>query len=89
MESETRYFLSRFRAELGLSVTNHKLQGLSKLTAESTFHEPAQVSLPELHNLFSSPNVIKVIKPRRMRWTGPVAQMRKARRKKTARETKT
>jgi hypothetical protein len=30
----------------------------------------------ELHNLYSSPNIIKMIKSRRMRWAGRVAQMR-------------
>jgi hypothetical protein len=29
----------------------------------------------ELHNLYSSPNIIKMIKSRRMRWTGNVARM--------------
>jgi hypothetical protein len=29
----------------------------------------------ELHNLYSSPNIIRMIKPRRMRWTGHVARM--------------
>jgi hypothetical protein len=29
----------------------------------------------ELHNLYSSPNIIRMIKSRRMRWTGHVAQM--------------
>jgi hypothetical protein len=29
----------------------------------------------ELHNLFSSPNIIRVIKSRRVRWTGLVACM--------------
>jgi hypothetical protein len=29
----------------------------------------------ELHSLYSSPNVVKVIKSRRMRWTGHVARM--------------
>jgi hypothetical protein len=28
----------------------------------------------ELHNLHSSPNIIRMIKPRRMRWTGHVAR---------------
>jgi hypothetical protein len=27
----------------------------------------------ELHNLYSSPNIIRMIKSRRMRWTGHVA----------------
>jgi hypothetical protein len=29
----------------------------------------------ELHNLYSSPNIFKVIKSRRMRWAGHVARM--------------
>jgi hypothetical protein len=29
----------------------------------------------ELHNLYSSPNIIRQIKSRRMRWTGHVAHM--------------
>jgi hypothetical protein len=29
----------------------------------------------ELHNLYSLPNVIRLIKSRRMRWAGHVAQM--------------
>jgi hypothetical protein len=29
----------------------------------------------ELHNLYSSPNVVRVIKSRRMRWAGHVARM--------------
>jgi hypothetical protein len=30
----------------------------------------------ELHNLYASPNIIRVIKPGKRRWTGPVASMR-------------
>jgi hypothetical protein len=30
----------------------------------------------ELYNLYSSPNIIKMIKSRRMRWVGNVARMR-------------
>jgi hypothetical protein len=29
----------------------------------------------ELHNLYSWPNIIRMIKSRRMRWTGHVARM--------------
>jgi hypothetical protein len=29
----------------------------------------------ELHNLYSSPNIIRMIKPRRMRWAGIVARI--------------
>jgi hypothetical protein len=33
----------------------------------------------ELHNLHASPNIIRVIKSRRMRWAGHVARMREMR----------
>jgi hypothetical protein len=33
----------------------------------------------ELHDLSSSPNIVKVIKPRRMRWAGHVARRREGR----------
>jgi hypothetical protein len=33
----------------------------------------------ELHNLYSSPNIIRMIKSRRMRWAGDVAYMGKKR----------
>jgi hypothetical protein len=33
----------------------------------------------ELNDLYSSPNVIQAIKPRRMRWAGRVARMREKR----------
>jgi hypothetical protein len=29
----------------------------------------------ELHNLYSSPNIIRIIESRRMRWAGHVARM--------------
>jgi hypothetical protein len=29
----------------------------------------------ELHNLYSSPSIIRIIKSRRMRWAGHVARM--------------
>ena len=34
----------------------------------------------KLHDLYSSPNTVRVIKSRRMRWTGHVARMREGRR---------
>jgi hypothetical protein len=33
----------------------------------------------ELHNLYSSPNIIRIMKSRRMRWTGHVARMEEKR----------
>jgi hypothetical protein len=35
-----------------------------------------QLHNEELHNLYSSPSIIRIIKSRRMRWTGHVARMR-------------
>jgi hypothetical protein len=54
----------------------------------------------ELHDLYSSPNIIRIMKARRMRWAGHVARMgekrnayrllvRKPEGKETARKTKT
>jgi hypothetical protein len=53
----------------------------------------------ELHNLYSSPSIIRIIKSSRMRWAGHVARMgedervevigRKARGKETTRKTET
>jgi hypothetical protein len=33
----------------------------------------------ELHNLYSSPSIIRIIKLRRMKWVGHVARMREKR----------
>jgi hypothetical protein len=33
----------------------------------------------ELHNLYSSPNIIRIVKSRRMRWAGHIARMGKKR----------
>jgi hypothetical protein len=53
----------------------------------------------ELHNSYSSPNIIRMMKSRRMRWAGHIARIGrrgmhigiggKARRKETTRKTKT
>jgi hypothetical protein len=43
----------------------------------------------ELHNLYTLPSIIRMIKSRRMRWAGHVARMaekRKTRRKETIRK---
>jgi hypothetical protein len=35
-----------------------------------------EIDSDKLHSLYSSPNIVKVIKSRRMRWAGHVARMR-------------
>jgi hypothetical protein len=39
----------------------------------------ARKSVSELHNLYSSPSIIRMIKSRRMRWAGHVARIRETR----------
>jgi hypothetical protein len=36
-----------------------------------------KLHIKELHNLYSSPNIIRIIKSRRMRWVGHVARIEK------------
>jgi hypothetical protein len=44
----------------------------------------------ELHDMYSSPSIIRIMKSRGMRWVGHVARVgRKARRKETTRQTRT
>jgi hypothetical protein len=38
-----------------------------------------KIAYDELHNLYSSPNIVMVIKTRRMRWAGHVARMEEGR----------
>jgi hypothetical protein len=42
----------------------------------------------ELHNLYSSPSIIRLIKSRRMRWAGNVERMGRKGMRETARNTK-
>jgi hypothetical protein len=54
-----------------------------------------KVQKPSINDLYSSPNIIRMIKSRRMRWAGHVEAEciydigGEARRKKTTRKTKT
>jgi hypothetical protein len=38
-----------------------------------------KLHIDELHNLYSSPDIVRVIKSRRMRWVGHVARMKEGR----------
>jgi hypothetical protein len=39
----------------------------------------SKLNYEKLHNFYSSPSIIRMIKSRRMRWTGHVARMREKR----------
>jgi hypothetical protein len=41
----------------------------------NTIHQNVYYFKKELHNLYSSPNIIRMIKSRRMRWAGHVTRM--------------
>jgi hypothetical protein len=43
--------------------------------ATGTFCRRLAKSTEELHNLYASPHIIRVIKPRRMRWAACIARM--------------
>jgi hypothetical protein len=58
-----RVFENRVLRRIFGSKTDEMARGWRKLHNE------------ELHNLYSSPNIIRMIKSRRMRWAGLVARM--------------
>jgi hypothetical protein len=54
---------------------NRELRWISGPRRDEGTEDWRKVHNEELHNLFSSPNIIRMIKSRRMRWTGHVARM--------------
>jgi hypothetical protein len=46
---------------------------------EEVTGEWRKLHIEELHNLYSSPDIIRQVKSRRMRWAGHVARMREER----------
>jgi hypothetical protein len=66
------------REEQGLSVfENRVLRRLFGLKRDKATGEWRRLHNEELNDLYSSPNIIRVIKSRRMRWAGHVAYMRR------------
>jgi hypothetical protein len=54
---------------------NRVLRGIFRPKREKVEGGWRRLHSEELHNLYDSPNIITVIKSRRMRWVGYVARM--------------
>jgi hypothetical protein len=54
---------------------NRVLRGILGPTGEAVTGERRKFHSRELHNLYKSPDIIRQIKSRRMRWVGHVAHM--------------
>jgi hypothetical protein len=64
------------REEHGLSVfENRVLRRIFGPKRDHVTGDWRKLDDEELHNLYSSPNIIRMIKSRRMRWPGHVARM--------------
>jgi len=68
------------REEHGLRVfENRFLREIFGPNREKVKEDWRRLHNDELHNLYASPNIIRMIKSRRMRWMGHVARMGKKR----------
>jgi hypothetical protein len=54
---------------------NRVLRRIFGLKRDGVTGEWRKLHNEELHNLYSSPNIMRMIKSRRMRWAGHVARM--------------
>jgi hypothetical protein len=54
---------------------NRLLRRIFGLKRDEVTGELRKLHNKELHDLYSSPSIIQIIKSRRMRWTGHVARM--------------
>jgi hypothetical protein len=70
------------RVGRGLTTHHHKASNLSRIITESIgqggifwYGLSIRKCDGELHNLYSSPDIIRQMKSRRMRWAGHVARM--------------
>jgi hypothetical protein len=53
----------------------HRLRGFENRAPRRIFGQKRKLHNEELHNLYSSPNIIRTLKSMRMRWEGHVARM--------------
>jgi hypothetical protein len=67
------------REESRLRVFENRIQGLIFGPKMDANDEWRRLQNEELHNLYSSPNIVRVIKSRRLRWGGHVARMEEGR----------
>jgi hypothetical protein len=58
---------------------NRILKGIIGPKRDEVTGEWRKLHSEELHNLYSSPDIIRQIKSRKMRWAGHVARMREER----------
>ena len=58
---------------------NRRLSRIFGLKKDGVTGEWRKLHNEELNELYSSPNILRVIKSRRMRWAGHVARMEKGR----------
>jgi hypothetical protein len=56
---------------------NRVLRGIFGPKKDEVTEDWRKLQEEELHNLYSFPNIIRMIKTRRMRWAGYVARMRR------------
>jgi hypothetical protein len=63
------------REEHRLTVFENRVLRIFGPTRDEVMGDWRKLHNEELHNLYSSPNIIRMIKSRRMTWAGHVAQM--------------
>jgi hypothetical protein len=61
--------------EMGLSHVLRVMRGIFGPKREEVTEEWRKLHNEELHDLYPSPSIIRIIKARRMRWAGHVARM--------------
>jgi hypothetical protein len=75
-----KFWSLTLREEHRLRLFRNRVQrGIFRPKRDEVMEEWRRLHNEELNNLYSSPNIIRVNKSRRMRWTGHVARMKERR----------